>query len=62
MKDHPNKSDDELAKIYWESHLKRDQSIIVDLFQGQLKSRIVRLFSNYFLINLLIITYLYLYL
>ena len=43
MKDEPNKSDEELASIFWQSHLKRDQSIIVDLFQGQLKSRIVKI-------------------
>ena len=34
-------SEDEFAKISWESYLKRNDSIIVDLFQGQLKSRTV---------------------
>jgi len=37
----PDKTDDEVAKVFWENHLKRDQSIIVDLFQGQLKSKLV---------------------
>jgi len=36
-----DKTEEEMAKIFWENHLKRDQSIIVDLFQGQLKSKLV---------------------
>ncbi len=38
----PDKTDEEMAKIFWGNHLKRDQSIIVDTFQGQLKSKLVR--------------------
>ena len=34
-------TEQEFAKICWESYLKRNDSIIVDLFQGQLKSRTV---------------------
>lgn len=30
--------DQELAKAFWDVYLKRNQSIIVDLFHGQLKS------------------------
>jgi ubiquitin carboxyl-terminal hydrolase 4/11/15 len=41
IKDMPDTPDDEVAKVFWENHLKRDQSIIVDLFQGQLKSKLV---------------------
>jgi hypothetical protein len=30
--------DDEKAKLFWEAHKKRNHSIVVDLFQGQLRS------------------------
>lgn len=33
-------TEDEFAKISWETYKKRNDSIIVDLFQGQLKSRL----------------------
>lgn len=35
------KSDEVVSKEFWDDHLKRNKSIIVDLFQGQLKSRLV---------------------
>lgn len=34
------KTDEELAQLSWQNHLKRNQSIMVDLFQGQFKSTI----------------------
>ena len=34
LKDSDNRPDDIVAKEHWEGHLKRNQSIIVDLFQG----------------------------
>lgn len=40
--------DDIVAKDFWEDHLKRNKSVIVDLFQGQLKSRLVRTTSLFF--------------
>jgi len=33
--------DEEVAKEAWEGHLKRNRSIIVDLFQGQFKSTVI---------------------
>ena len=33
--------DEELAKLFWEGYLRRNQSVIVDLFQGQLKSSLI---------------------
>ena len=33
-------TDEEVSKIWWEKHLKRENSIIVDLFHGQFKSTI----------------------
>jgi ubiquitin C-terminal hydrolase len=33
-----DRSDDVVAKEHWDAHLKRNQSIIVDLMQGQYKS------------------------
>ena len=36
----PEQTDEEVSKIWWEKHLKRENSIIVDLFQGQFKSTI----------------------
>ena len=35
-----NQTDEEVSKIWWEKHLKRENSIIVDLFHGQFKSTI----------------------
>ena len=35
-----NQTDEEVSKIWWEKHLKRENSIIVDLFHGQYKSTI----------------------
>ena len=37
-KDSNGRPDDVVADEAWEGHLKRNQSIVVDLFQGQLKS------------------------
>jgi ubiquitin carboxyl-terminal hydrolase 4/11/15 len=34
------RTDTEVAEEAWEGHLKRHQSVIVDLFQGQLKSKV----------------------
>lgn len=39
--DNSNRPDQEVAKEMWENHLKRNRSVIVDLFQGQLKSTLV---------------------
>lgn len=36
-----NESDSEASKRWWENHLKRENSIIVDLFHGQYKSTIM---------------------
>eukprot|EP01101_Sappina_pedata_P007029 TRINITY_DN3631_c0_g1_i1.p1 TRINITY_DN3631_c0_g1~~TRINITY_DN3631_c0_g1_i1.p1 ORF type:complete len:920 (+),score=262.23 TRINITY_DN3631_c0_g1_i1:158-2761(+) len=36
----PERTDDELSKISWERHLARNDSKIVDLFQGQLRSHV----------------------
>ena len=36
----PEQTDEEVSKIWWEKHLKRENSIIVDLFHGQFKSTI----------------------
>lgn len=41
VKESDNRPDDEVAAESWEDHLKRNKSIIVDLFQGQLKSTLV---------------------
>ena len=35
-----NQTDEEVSKVWWEKHLKRENSIIVDLFHGQFKSTI----------------------
>ena len=35
-----DQTDEEVSKIWWEKHLKRENSIIVDLFHGQFKSTI----------------------
>ena len=39
-KDADGRPDIEVAKEFWEGLLRRDRSIIVDLFYGQLKSRV----------------------
>lgn len=39
-KDSDNRSDQEVAKEYWDGFKKRESSIFVDLFYGQLKSRV----------------------
>ena len=35
-----DQTDEEVSKIWWDKHLKRENSIIVDLFHGQFKSTI----------------------
>lgn len=40
-KDTGGRPDDELADEYWKNHLARNDSIIVDLFQGQYRSMLV---------------------
>jgi ubiquitin carboxyl-terminal hydrolase 4/11/15 len=40
-KEDDKRPEQEIATEAWEHHLKRNQSIIVDLFQGQLKSTLV---------------------
>lgn len=37
IKESDGRADDEVSREAWENHLKRNRSIIVDLFQGQLK-------------------------
>ncbi len=37
----PGRPDAELAAEFWANHLKRNQSVVVDLFHGQIKSRLV---------------------
>ena len=39
-KDSDNRSDAEVSKEYWEGFRKRESSIFIDLFYGQLKSRV----------------------
>lgn len=41
MIDKPNRRDDEIAKEFWDNFKARNQSIIVDLLYGQLKSTVV---------------------
>lgn len=38
--DSNDQPDDEVAEIYWKGFTKREHSIFVDLFYGQLKSRV----------------------
>ncbi|XP_065841629.1 ubiquitin carboxyl-terminal hydrolase 8-like [Oscarella lobularis] len=38
--DNSDMTDEQAARISWENHLRRNQSIIVDLFQGQFKSTV----------------------
>ncbi|QQP36552.1 Ubiquitin specific peptidase 32, partial [Caligus rogercresseyi] len=40
LKDSAGRPDDEVAAEAWESHSGRNKSIIVDLFHGQLKSKV----------------------
>ena len=49
LKDSDGRPDAVVAKESWEHHLKRNESIIVDLFQGQLKSTLIcnSKFTNY---------------
>eukprot|EP01156_Anaeramoeba_ignava_P006014 Anaeramoba_ignava/a347512_181.p1 GENE.a347512_181~~a347512_181.p1 ORF type:complete len:814 (-),score=231.02 a347512_181:166-2607(-) len=35
-----NKSDEELSRDFWSAHVARNDSVIVDIFQGQVKSRL----------------------
>lgn len=37
IKESDGRADDEVSREAWENHLKRNRSVIVDLFQGQLK-------------------------
>ena len=39
-KDSEDRSDEEVSHEYWEGFKRREQSIFVDLFYGQLKSRV----------------------
>lgn len=39
-KDSENRTDEEISNEYWQGFLKREKSIFVDLFYGQLKSRV----------------------
>lgn len=39
-KDSDNRSDAEISQEYWDGFQKREKSIFVDLFYGQLKSRV----------------------
>ncbi|KAI8082722.1 uncharacterized protein BX664DRAFT_338921 [Halteromyces radiatus] len=41
MPDFDNMTDEEIAKTSWDYHKARNDSIIVDLFQGQFKSRLI---------------------
>lgn len=40
MPDFDDMTDEEIAKTSWDYHKARNDSIIVDLFQGQFKSRL----------------------
>lgn len=40
LKDSDGRPDEEVANEYWENHIRREQSIIVDLFHGQLQSTV----------------------
>jgi hypothetical protein len=37
IKESDGRADEEVSREAWECHLKRNRSVIVDLFQGQLK-------------------------
>lgn len=38
LEDSNNRPDEVVARCFWEGHLQRNMSIVVDLFQGQYKS------------------------
>lgn len=40
FKDSDERSDSEVSKEFWEGFIKREKSIFIDLFYGQLKSRV----------------------
>ncbi|CDW86593.1 ubiquitin carboxyl-terminal hydrolase [Stylonychia lemnae] len=40
QKDYDNRSDEEVSKEYWDGFKKRERSIFIELFYGQLKSRV----------------------
>eukprot|EP01125_Pyxidicula_operculata_P001398 TRINITY_DN11291_c0_g1_i1.p1 TRINITY_DN11291_c0_g1~~TRINITY_DN11291_c0_g1_i1.p1 ORF type:complete len:854 (+),score=174.30 TRINITY_DN11291_c0_g1_i1:15-2576(+) len=40
LKENKNRPEEEVAKEAWDAHVARNQSVIVDLFQGQLKSTV----------------------
>jgi ubiquitin carboxyl-terminal hydrolase 6/32 len=40
LKESDGRPDEEVAQEAWENHLRRNRSVIVDLFQGQLKSTV----------------------
>lgn len=40
LKDSDNRPDVVVAKEHWENHLARNRSVVVDLFYGQLKSKV----------------------
>uniref|UniRef100_F6PJ70 Ubiquitin carboxyl-terminal hydrolase 32 n=1 Tax=Ciona intestinalis TaxID=7719 RepID=F6PJ70_CIOIN len=48
LKDSDGRPDEEVAQEAWENHLARNQSIIVDLFHGQIRSRVRCLHCNAF--------------
>jgi ubiquitin carboxyl-terminal hydrolase 6/32 len=41
LKDSNGRPDEEVAAEAWDNHLKRNMSVVVDLFQGQLRSQVV---------------------
>lgn len=41
MEGQPGDKDEAIAKLWWETHLLRNNSIIVEWFQGQLKSTVL---------------------
>lgn len=47
LKDSDGRPDSEVADEAWQNHVKRNQSIVVDLFQGQLKSHVRCLHCNH---------------
>lgn len=46
MEDKPGRSDDLVAKEFWDNYIARNKSIIVDLMFGQLKSTVTCLKCN----------------
>ena len=48
--EHPNgegQPDAELAEIWWSNHLRREDSVVVELFAGQFKSSVVCRYCSY---------------